>query len=151
MADPLTRLLLDTSVVIAGSEAVKLSRGDTAAISVITIGELRAGVRLAGDPNTHAIRQARLAAVRDTFEPLPVDELVAEHYGEILAAARAQKRTSKATDLLIIATAAATGRALLTLDGAQAALARLAGVPVREDCLGRDVREGRCRQPFDTL
>ena len=136
MAYRLTRLLLDTSVVIAGAEAVKLSRGDTAAISVITIGELRAGVRLAGDPNTHAIRQARLAAVRETFEPLPVDEPVAEHYGEILAAARAQKRTTKATDLLIIATATATGRALLTLDDAQRGLARLAGVPVREDSLG---------------
>jgi toxin FitB len=136
MAERLTRLLLDTSVVIAGSDAAKLNPGDTAAISVITIGELRAGVRLAGDPNTQTIRQARLAAVRETFEPLPVDEPVAEQYGEILAAARAQKRTSKATDLLIIATAAATGRALLTLDDAQAGLARLAGVPVREDCLG---------------
>jgi predicted nucleic acid-binding protein len=136
MAEWLTRLLLDTSVVIAGAEAVQLNRGDTAAISVITLGELGAGVRLAGDPNTHAIRQARLAAVRETFEPLPVDEPIAEHYGEILAAARAQKRTSKATDLLIIATAAAAGRALLTLDDAQTALARLAGVPVREDRLG---------------
>jgi toxin FitB len=136
MAERLTRLLLDTSVVIAGSDAVKLNPGDTAAISVLTIGELRAGVRLAGDPNTHAVRQARLAAVRETFEPLPVDEPVAEHYGEILAAARAQKRTSKATDLLIIATAAATGRALLTLDDAQAGLARLARLPVRDDCLG---------------
>ncbi len=131
MAERLTRLLLDTSVVIAGSEAVKLNRGDSAAISVITIGELRAGVRLADNPNAHAIRQARLAAVRETFEPLPIDEPVAEHYGEILAVARAQKRASKATDLLIVATAAATGRALLTLDDAQAALARLAGVPVR--------------------
>ena len=136
MAERLTRLLLDTSVVIAGSDAAKLNPGDTAAISVITIGELRAGVRLAGDPNTQAIRQARLAAVRETFEPLPVDEPVAEQYGEILAAAWAQKRTSKATDLLIIATAAASGRALLTLDDAQARLARLAGVPVRDDCLG---------------
>jgi predicted nucleic acid-binding protein len=133
MAERLTRLLLDTSVVIAGSDEAKLDPGDTAAISVITIGELRAGVRLAADPKTHALRQARLAAVRDTFKPLPVDEPVAEHYGEILAAARAQKRTSKATDLLIIATAAATGRALLTLDDAQAGLARLAGVPIRED------------------
>lgn len=133
MAERLTRLLLDTSVVIAGAGAVPLNRGDTAAISVITIGELRAGVRLAGDPHRHAIRQARLAAVRGTFKPLPVDELVAEQYGEILAAARARKRTSKATDLLIIATAAATGRALLTLDDAQSGLARLAGVPVREN------------------
>jgi toxin FitB len=132
VAERLTRLLLDTSVVIAGSDALKLDRADTAAISVITIGELRAGVRLAADPDTHATRQARLAAVRETFEPLPVDEPVAEQYGEILAAARAQKRISKATDLLIIATAAATGRALLTLDDAQAGLARLVAVPVRE-------------------
>jgi len=133
MAQRLTRLLLDTSVLIAGVEAVELNPDDTAAISIITIGELRAGVQLArDDPDTHALRQARLAAVRDTFEPLVVDEPVAEQYGEILAAARAQSRTSKATDLLIIATAAASGRALLTLDDAQQGLARLAGVPVRD-------------------
>lgn len=131
MAGPLTRLLLDTSVVIAGPSVIQLQPGDTAAISVITIGELRAGVRLAADAETHAVRQARLAAVRATFEPLVVDESVAEHYGEILAAARSAKRTSKATDLLIIATAAATGRALHTLDDAQGGLARLAGVAVR--------------------
>jgi predicted nucleic acid-binding protein len=35
-----------------------------------------------------------------------------------------QRRTAKATDLLIIATAAATGRTLYTLDGAQARLAQ---------------------------
>jgi hypothetical protein len=131
MAAQLTRLLLDTSVVIAASPPLRSNPNDTAAISVITLGELRAGVRLATDPNTQAVRQARLARVRETFEPLPVDESIAEHYGEILAAARARKRTTKATDLLIIATAAATGRALVTLDDAQAGLARLAGVPTR--------------------
>lgn len=140
MAERLTRLLLDTSVVIADAEAVNLSPGDSAAISVITVGELRAGVRLAGDPGTRAIRQTRLAAVRSTFAPLPVDEPVADHYGDILAVARAEGRTSKATDLLIIATAAATGRALVTLDGAQASLARLAGVPVRPADAGRGGR-----------
>jgi predicted nucleic acid-binding protein len=131
MAARLTRLLLDTSVVIAGFPALRLTAHDTAAISVITLGELQAGVRLAADPDTHAVRQARLAAVRQTFEPLPVDEAVAHHYGELLATARERQRTSKATDLLIIATAAATGRALLTLDDAQAGLARLAEVSVR--------------------
>jgi predicted nucleic acid-binding protein len=131
LAGPLTRLLLDTSVVIAGPEAIQLGPGDSAAISVITLGELHAGVRLASDLDTRALRQARLVSVRETFEPVLVDEAVAERYGEILANARASKRTSKATDLLIIATAAATGRALYTLDDAQAALARLAGVPVR--------------------
>lgn len=77
-----------------------------------------------------AARQARLAAVRAAFEPIGVDEAVAERFGEILATARAQKRTSKATDLLIIASASVTGRTLCTLDDAQAGLADLAGVPV---------------------
>lgn len=131
MAARLTRLLLDTSVVIDGFPALRLAANETAAISVVTLGELQAGVRLAADPDTHAVRQARLAAVRRLFEPLGVDEAVAHEYGELLATARRRKRTSKATDLLIIATAAAAGRALLTLDDAQAGLARLAGVPVR--------------------
>lgn len=127
----MTRALLDTSVVIATAEAITLTPGQTAAISVITIGELRAGVTLAVEARTRAARQARLAAIRATFEPLVVDEAVAEQYGEILATARSQKRTSKATDLLILATAAATGRVLHTLDNAQAQLARSVGIPVR--------------------
>ncbi len=131
MAGPLTRLLLDTSVVIAGPATIRLDAGDRAAISVITVGELHAGVRLASDPDVRAFRQARLVSVRETFEPVLVDESVAERYGEVLAMAREGKRTSKATDLLIIATAAVTGRALHTLDDAQAALAQLADVPVR--------------------
>ncbi len=118
-------------MVIAGVEAAGLDAGDTAAISVITLGELRAGVHLARDDHTRAARQARLRIIRDTFEPLAVDATVAEHYGDILATARAQSRTSRATDLLIIASAAATGRMLHTLDERQASLAALAGVPVR--------------------
>jgi predicted nucleic acid-binding protein len=42
--------------------------------------------------------------------------------------ARSQRRAVKATDLLIIATAAATGRELYTLDTAQARLAEQAGI-----------------------
>jgi predicted nucleic acid-binding protein len=56
---------------------------------------------------------------------------VAEHYGDILAAARSAGRSGKATDLLIIAAAAATGRALVTLDKRRAALAQVAGVPLQ--------------------
>ncbi len=68
--------------------------------------------------------------MRVTFDPLEVDETVAEHYGEVLATARSQQRASKARDLLIIATAAATGRVLHTLDTSQAQLARAVGVAV---------------------
>lgn len=122
--------LLDTSIVIAEVESLELAPGDTAAISVITLGELRAGVRLARDSSIRAARQARFAAVRRSFEPLPIDESIAEHYGDVLAIARSRNRTSKATDLLIIATAAATGRVLHTLDAQQARLAGLASVAV---------------------
>jgi toxin FitB len=123
--------LLDTSVVIADLEPPHMELPATMAISVITLVELRAGVRLADDPPTRAARQTRLNAIRDTFKPIPVDEAVAEHYGDILAAARSAGRASKATDLLIIATAAATGRLLHTLDKRQAALAQVAGVPLQ--------------------
>ena len=127
----MTRVLLDTSAVIAGVPAISLQQGQTAAISVITLGELRAGVTLARDSVVRAARQARLAAIRETFEPLPVDESVAERYGDVLAVARSRKRTSRATDLLIIATAAASGRILQTRDEAQAKLTDLIGVPVK--------------------
>ena len=68
--------------------------------------------------------------MRDAFEPIPVDEAIATVYGEVLALARSNGRASKATDLLIVATASATGRTLATNDQAQASLARMANVPV---------------------
>lgn len=120
--------LLDTSVVIARDPALDLPA--TAAISVVTIAELHAGVLLAGDARTRGGRERRLASVRAAFAALLVDEEVAGRYGELLALARSRRRATKATDLLILATAAATARTLYTLDGAQADLARLAGLAV---------------------
>lgn len=126
----MTRSLLDTSVLIACAEEAAASLPESAAISVITLGELRAGVIRARDEVTRAARQAHLSAVRAAFAPLLVDESVAEHYGDALARARAAGRSVKATDLLIIATASATGRTLHTLDRAQAGLASALGLTV---------------------
>ncbi len=120
--------LLDTSILIARDEAGALELPETAAISVISLGELRAGVLIATDQAIAEHRRRRLAAVQAAFAALPVDEPVAECYGDVLAVARSQRRAAKATDLLIIATAAATGRELYTLDAAQARLAQAAGV-----------------------
>ncbi len=121
--------LLDTSVLIGvGIDPARLPR--SAAISVVSLGELRAGVDLADDDDVKALRSARLDAVRAAFAALPVDAPVADEYGRILALARRERRTVKATDLLIIATAAADGRALHTRDSAQAALAVVAGLEV---------------------
>ena len=120
--------LLDTSVLIAGGGGGDLPV--SAAISTISLGELVAGVRLARSEQARQVRQDHLDAVRGAFSPLPVDDPVAECYGELLAHARAQGRSEKATDLLIAATAAATGRVLYTLDERQASLARSAGLAV---------------------
>ena len=123
--------LFDTSVVIAADRAGELSLPGSAAISVVTIGELHAGVLLARSAEVRGIRRAHLAAVREVATPIPVDEQVAERYGELLALARSAGRAAKATDLLIAATAAATGRALYTLDSQQARLSREAGLEVK--------------------
>ena len=122
--------LLDTSVLIA-ADVSEVMLPAVAAISVVTLGELHAGVLLAQDARIRNLRRARLDAVRAAFAPLPVDELVAERYGELLAFARSQRRTAKATDLLVIATAAAGDRTLHTLDDRQAELARAAGIAVQ--------------------
>jgi toxin FitB len=121
--------LLDTSVVIAPVEPGALP--PSAAISVLTVAELVAGVRLARTDEQRASRQARLDAVRAAFAPLPVDEGVAERYGELLSFARTTGRTTQATDLLIAATAAAHDRTLITRDERQGALVLAAGLSAR--------------------
>jgi predicted nucleic acid-binding protein len=125
----LSGALLDTSVLIASDEAGALSLPEQAAISVITVGELRAGVLLAQGRERDA-RARRLAAVQAVFRPLLVNEEVADAFGEALAWARAARRSEKATDLLIVATAAATGRILYTLDARQASIAEGLGLEV---------------------
>lgn len=122
--------LLDTSVLIASDEAGALDLPPTAAISVVSVGELRAGALLSKSREVTAVRSQRLEAVRAAFLALAVDDAVADGYGTVLAAACAARRTVKATDLLIVATALVHGRTLVTLDGAQAEVAELVGVPV---------------------
>lgn len=121
--------LLDTSVLIAHDAEGRLELPASAAISVISVGELRAGVLIARDAAIAEARRRRLADVRAAFAALVVDDAVADQYGSVLAVARSQRRTVKATDLLIIATAAATERELYTLDAAQARLAGAGRVP----------------------
>lgn len=103
---------------------------ERSAVSVITLGELRAGIALAESDRLRAERRRRFAMVAEAFLPIDVDRHVADHYGQALALARRERRTTKATDLLIIATAWATGRALYTLDERQARLARVTGIEV---------------------
>jgi predicted nucleic acid-binding protein len=115
-------------VVIGAADGFDLP--GTAAISVVTVGELRAGVLLARSDESRRLRETRFRAVREAFEPLPVDGEVALAFGEALAWARSEGRSERATDLLIVATAKATGRVLYTLDRGQASVATGVGVKV---------------------
>jgi predicted nucleic acid-binding protein len=67
-----------------------------------------------------ARRQARLRQVEAIFEPLPFDAIAARSYGQIVAAiaetGRAHRR--RVADLLIAATAHASGLTLYTRDPA---------------------------------
>lgn len=109
--------LLDTSVLIAGETGRE--RGPLparAAISVVTLAELRLGVMLAPDPQTHARRLRTLSDTERLFEALPITVDVAAAFAEIVGAARRRGQRPGAMDAWIAATAAANELTLYTQD-----------------------------------
>lgn len=108
------RALLDTSVVVA---ALPLD-GVEGAISVVTVAELRYGVERQPAEAELQVRLTRLAQVRRRYVPLPIDQAVAEAWGQLAAQclARGRQPRRRATDLMIAATAQAHGLTLLSLD-----------------------------------
>lgn len=86
------------------------------AISVVTVGELEAGVLLAPDSSIRARRLRRLIAVLAEAPALPVERMVAARYGEL----RAATGRSPTNDLWIAATALAHDLMLITADERQA-------------------------------
>ncbi len=115
-------LLLDTSVLVAtgggGIESRAGEADDAWHVSVVTIGELEAGVLLARDDAARAARLRRLSAVLAATRALALDLDVAIRYGQ-LRAASGRRPTN---DLWIAATAMAHDLTLLTRDAAQASL-----------------------------
>ena len=112
--EPLTRVLLDTSVLI-GDDVVE--RDEELAISAVSLAELHYGVLRPGlSDSQRADRLARLSRVQRTFDALPVDEAVAEAYGRLAAQATVTGRQPprRVADLLIAATAYVHGAHLLT-------------------------------------
>jgi len=108
--------LIDTSV-LAGTWTVGELTEDWA-VSVVTVGEIEAGILIASDETTRARRLALLAAVLAEAPALPVDRHVAARYGELRASAGRQP----SNDLWIAATALAYDFTLVTADEHQAAL-----------------------------
>lgn len=118
MGRRLKRALADTSYFITSGEEreVPVDQAYELAVSVITIGELRAGVLLADDPATTA-RRLRALNAAELLDPLPIDERVADAWSELRVTMRRQERRRlRASDSWIAATAIANGLPILTLD-----------------------------------
>lgn len=126
-------LLFDTTFLISserggpGVEGV-VADDDDVAVAAITIAELRVGALLASGRRG----VARAEYVEDVVSTLPIidyDLEVAEAHAALLVEVRAQGRPRGAHDLIIAATAKASGRVVVTADAA--AFVDLAGVSVR--------------------
>lgn len=79
--------------------------------------ELAAGPHATNDADERARRQDRLQRAEAVFDPLPFDAEAARAYGRVFAAISAtgrKARGARAVDLLIAATACATGLPLYT-------------------------------------
>jgi predicted nucleic acid-binding protein len=110
--------LADTSVLIGAFEVVDGTKKGTWGVSVVTIGELYAGVLLAEKDAEQAARLKRLAAVLSLVTVLDVTRAVSTGYGDL----RALARRSASNDLWIAGTALAHDLELVTRDHDQAAL-----------------------------
>jgi toxin FitB len=106
------RALLDTSILIGARSPGALE----GAISSASLAELHFGLLITMDPDERARRAQRLGIVEATFDPLPVDAVVAREWGRLAAAVaqRGGQPRRRAMDLAVAATANAAGVPLLT-------------------------------------
>ena len=113
--------LLDTSVVIDLDQLDPSKLPVEVAVSSVTMAELAAGPHAASDADERGRRQDRLQRAEAAFDPLPFDSEAARAYGRVYAAVTAagrKARGARAVDLLIAATACASGLPLYTRNGA---------------------------------
>lgn len=114
----MSRGLADTTVFIARESGRPLraeSLPDETGVSIITIGELRAGVLAAIDVET---RDRRLATLTQALalEPVPIDGRVAESWAKLRVMLRDSKQRMHVNDSWIAATAMALGVPVVTQD-----------------------------------
>ncbi len=88
---------------------------DELAISVVTVGELRAGVLAAVDVET---RDRRLATLSEALavDPLPVDQAVAEAWARLRVLLQQTQKRMPVNDSWIAATAMSLGVPVVTQD-----------------------------------
>ena len=113
-----SRGLADTSIFIArGAERPILedSLPEELAVSVITIGELRAGVLAATDTPTRDRRLSTLEAAL-SLQPVPIDDRVASAWARLRIVLRDQGLNMPVNDSWIAATAMALDVPVVTRD-----------------------------------
>lgn len=114
----MTEGLADTSVFIANESGRPLrvdALPERLAVSVITIGELRAGVLAADDVYTRDRRLVTLTAAL-ALEPVPIDERVADAWARLRITLRDLSLRMPVNDSWIAATALALGIPVVTQD-----------------------------------
>ena len=114
----LSRGLADTSIFIAREAERPIledSLPEELAVSVITIGELRAGVLAATDTPTRDRRLSTLEAAL-SLQPLPIDDRVAAAWARLRIALRDQGLKMPVNDSWIAATAMALDVPVVTQD-----------------------------------
>ena len=114
----LSRGLADTSIFIAQEAERPILEGslpEELAVSVITIGELRAGVLAATDTPTRDRRLSTLEAAQ-TLQPVPIDDRVAAAWARLRIVLRDQGLSMPVNDSWIAATAMALDVPVVTQD-----------------------------------
>jgi predicted nucleic acid-binding protein len=113
-----TRALADTTVFIARESGRPLEESflpEELGVSIITIGELRAGVLAASDVRVRDRRLVTLTAAM-ALDPVPIDDSVAEHWARLRVLLRDTGQRMPVNDSWIAATAMALAVPVVTQD-----------------------------------
>lgn len=131
----MAELILDTCVLVTaargGGEIAGVSVEDDLALPAIVVAEYLEGVALARTAERASEQRAFLTKVLGAVPVIDYDLRVARTHAALLAHVRRLGEPRGAHDLIIAATARATGRAVLTTD----ASARFGGLPDVEERL----------------
>jgi tRNA(fMet)-specific endonuclease VapC len=116
------RLILDTCVLVHAVrgrlDLAGLTDEDDVSLPAVVVAEYMTGPLLDQDPSRRAAQKAFLDDILDAVPVDNYDSVVAEHHAALLAHTRQTGQRRGALDLIIAATARATGRTIVTTDAA---------------------------------
>ncbi|UGT58292.1 type II toxin-antitoxin system VapC family toxin [Nocardia asteroides] len=131
----MAKLIFDTGVLIAIDRGTidlsnEIADDDNVAVPAVVIAEYLTGVAAQTNSAKQASARKFLSEFRAIVPSVPYDDSVAEHHADLLTYVRSTGTPRGAHDLIIAATARATGRTVLTTDK-RARFDELPGVEAR--------------------